>query len=224
MPCLNKFISSRRSSSSSSKRRTKKQKQKLNNKDKRRELINPPISLPPPLSCPLDQHSSLHYVLTTFVVRSVSAALKLIQTRPVTLAIAESLETRTTLHIAHNQWKRDKNNAKKEEREREKERVYGLVPSSTEISGVSTGGSFATAVAVAVAVVVEASFACCCSRSLEMTVPLNLSSCLLGSQRSVWIDVAGGMTGLGVERDSTLGVCSAGCGSGVSPSFCFTYD
>ena len=61
-----------------------------------------------------------------------------------------------------------------------------------------------------------------------MTVPLSLSSCLLGSQRSLSVAetaVAVARTDLrtlGEEGDSTSGFGAVDCGSGVSPSFCLT--
>ena len=74
--------------------------------------------------------------------------------------------------------------------------------------------------------------ASCCSRSLEMTVPFNLSSCLEGSQRSASVaEMTEAVAAVrmffvgtvGVAGEGTLGLLEEG-GSGVSPSFCLTYD
>ena len=65
-----------------------------------------------------------------------------------------------------------------------------------------------------------------------MTVPFNLSSCLEGSQRSASVAemmdaVAAVRTffvgTVGVAGEGTWGLLEEG-GSGVSPSFCLTYD
>jgi hypothetical protein len=71
----------------------------------------------------------------------------------------------------------------------------------------------------------------CCSRSLLITLLLNLSSCLFGSHRSPSLApttklVANTSLGVpGIEGGSTFGllVVSVELGSGVSPSFCLTY-
>lgn len=64
-----------------------------------------------------------------------------------------------------------------------------------------------------------------------MTVPLSLSSCLFGSQRSPSVaetTVAVARADLGTDGvvlgDSTLGLGEVAGGAGVSPSFCLTYD
>ena len=158
-----------------------------------------------------------HNKHTHYFTRSISAPLKLIHNSPVTLATIASLWTTTIIYCK----------TTKQKTKKSRNKVYGLVPSSTFIF---TGDS---SVVRDVAGVVWDEFGdrLDCSFNVVMTPLFNLSTALLGSHLSpstalVTLLAArmppfgAGTVGDEVE-DSRLGFPSVVTGA-RSPSFCLT--